>query len=306
MGTLQRSFVILCALITGAIIGSGGAAHAQDRRPAAAGVNVPLTPDGQPDIQGNYGDVGFGSGVAIAKEDRLAEVCPAGGCYERNWYEEPSKGRLQAKLPLGVIDPADGRLPLTPWGTAIKEEYKANQENPSKLTHVDTQARCLHTGVPRSNWALPYGGYQIIQGPGYVAIYTEYNHIFRFIPIDGRGHASPNLRLFGGDSVGRWEGRTLIIETTNIGVPPATGFGLLDMQGSPFSDAMRVVERYTIVDHDTLAVEITIDDPKAYTKPWKIAGAFVRGSKAYQLFEYACHEGNYALETMAHGFSKAK
>jgi hypothetical protein len=305
MGTVRQTLITFVVIGLGSL-GTAIPAHGQDRQPAAAGTTVPRTPDGQPDIQGNYSDIGFGSGVAISKEEGLANLCPGGGCYEQSWFNEPGKGKLKAKLPLGVIDPADGRLPLSDWAAAIKKEYKANQEDPHKLEHVDPQARCLYVGVPRSNWALPYTGYQIIQGPGYVAIYTEYNHQFRFIPVDGRAHLSPNLRLFGGDSVGRWEGHTLIVETKNIAVPQSTGFGLLDMQGTPFSEAMRVVERYTIVDADTLALEVTIDDPKAFTKPWKIAGAFVRGAKTYQLFEYACHEGNYALETVTHRFSKGR
>jgi hypothetical protein len=205
-----------------------------------------------------------------------------------------------------VIEPADGRVPLQPWAAAQKEEYKRQQENPEKLEHIDTQTRCLHSGVPRSNWAIGYVGYQIVQGPGYVAMYTEYNHEYRFIPVDGRPHLSSNIRLFGGDSVGRWEGNTLIVETTNIAVPRTTGFGLLDLQGTPFSDALRVTERYTIMDRDTIAVEVTLDDPKVYTKPWKTAGAFVRGSKDYQVFEFACHEGNLGMENLSFRIPKKK
>ena len=112
--------------------------------------------------------------------------------------------------------------------------------------------------------------------------------------------------MYGGDSLGRWEGNTLIVETTNIAVPRATGFGLLDLQGTPFSDALRVTERYTIMDRDTIAVEVTLDDPKVYTKPWKTAGAFVRGSKDYQVFEFACHEGNLGMENLSFRIPKKK
>src|SRR6266436_2078931 len=94
------------------------AARGQERGPVATISNVPRTSDGQPDIQGNYSHIGFGNGVAIAKEDRLATVCPEGGCYGQAWFNEPSKGQLKAKLPLTVVDPADGRLPLSTWGAA--------------------------------------------------------------------------------------------------------------------------------------------------------------------------------------------
>lgn len=262
----------------------------------------PRTPDGQPDMQGYYSHVGLGTG----KEDNPAALCPEGGCYERNWSTEPSKGQLKLTLPMNVLDPADGRLPLQPWAAAKKKEYQELQADPQKLEHVDTLTRCLHSGVPRTNWTIGYVGYQIIQGSGYVAIYTEFNHEFRMIPLDGRPHLSSKIRLFGGDSVGRWEGNTLIVETTNTAVPRATGLGYLDLQGTPYTDAMRVVERFTIMDRDTIALEVTIDDPKTYTKPWRTAGAFVRGQKDYQVYEYACHEGNYAFQQIGAALLKKK
>ena len=293
--------------IAGLLFAAVPAASQEAGRDASRSWTPPRTPDGQPDMQGFYSHVGFGTG----KEDRPAVLCPpsatgSNGCYQTEWANDPTRGQLKLKLPMNVIEPADGRVPLQPWAAAQKEEYKRQQENPEKLEHIDTQTRCLHSGVPRSNWAIGYVGYQIIQGPGYVAMYTEYNHEYRFIPVDGRPHLSSNIRLFGGDSVGRWEVNTLIVETTNIAVPRTTGFGLLDLQGTPFSDALRVTERYTIMDRDTIAVEVTLDDPKVYTKPWKTAGAFVRGSKDYQVFEFACHEGNLGMENLSFRIPKKK
>jgi hypothetical protein len=286
-------------------------APGQEHRTAASGnpatINSwtpPRTPDGQPDIQGFYTHVGFGTG----KEQNPAELCPGpdrGGCYQSDWSNEP-KGKLTASLPMDVIDPPDGKLPLQAWAAEKKEEYKRNQGDPRKLEDVDTQTRCLHSGVPRSDWAIGYVGYQIIQGPGYVTIYTEFNHEFRFIPLDGRPHLTSNIHLFGGDSVGHWEGKTLVIETVNIAVPRSTGFGMLDMQGTLVSDTLRVVERFTPVDQDTIAVEVTVDDPKVYTKPWKTAGAFVRGPKSYEVYEYACHEGNRGMQNLSFRIPKKR
>jgi hypothetical protein len=286
------------------------AAGAQASNPQD-GRKKPWTPsrtsDGQPDISGFFTHVGFGTG----KEDNPAQLCPGGGaggrnnCYESEWAAEP-KGKLTLQLKLDVFDPPDGKLPLRPEAAALKEEYKRSQGDPRELRHIDTQTRCLHSGVPRSNFAIGYVGYQIIQGAGYVALYTEYNHEFRFIPTDGRPHVGKGVRTFGGDSVGRWDGSTLVVDTVNIAVPPATGAGYLDMQGTPFSDALHVVERFTPLDPDTIAVEIAIDDPKMYTKPWKTAGAFVRGPKSYEVFEYACHEGNVGMQNLSFQLPRKK
>jgi hypothetical protein len=265
------------------------------------------TPDGQPDISGFYTHVGFGMG----KEENPAQLCPgaegarSNTCYENAWSSDV-KAKLTHTLPLDVFEPANGKLPLTPAAAAIKEEYKKSQGDPSLLRHIDTQTRCLHSGVPRSNFAIGYVGYQIIQGAGYVAIYTEYNHEFRFIPLDGRPHLSPSIALFGGDSVGRWEGTSLIVDTTNIAVPAATGFGYLDMQGTPFSAGIHVVERFTLLDSNTIGVEVTVEDAKMYSKPWKTGGAFVRAPKTYEVFEYACHEGNMGMQNLSFRLPKKR
>ncbi len=257
--------------------------------------------------------MGFGTG----KEETRAQLCPpvaastnagpssSNGCYDTVWGADIGS-RLRVKLPTDIIDPADGKLPLQPWAAAKKEEYKREQGDPHHLEHVDTQTRCLHNGVPRSDWAIGYVGYEIVQGPGYVALYTEYNHQFRFIPLVRRTPLGPDIKLFGGDSFGRWDGNTLTVETTNIAVPPATGFGFLDMQGTMVSDALRVVERFTAVDPDTIAIEVTLDDPKVYTRPWTTAGAWMRGPKEFRVFEYACTEGNVGMENLSFRIPKKK
>ena len=263
----------------------------------------PRTLDGQPDLQGYYAHVGMGTG----DDEKPVTLCPpdpsgqARGCYERLWHEaeldhiRPTAIRLRT----GVIDPPDGRVPLQPWAAAFKKAYKDNQADPRTLMHVDTHARCLQSGVPRTNWAVSHAGYQFLQFPGFVVIYTEYNQQNRIIPLDGRPHVGPGIRLFGGDSVGYWEGATLVVDTTNVAVPPATGLGMLDLQGTPFTDAIHIVERFTLADPDTIAYEATIEDSKAFTRPWTTAGGFVRQPNDYQIFEYACHEGNYSFENLA-------
>ena len=306
------SLLAIAGLVPAVLI--GGQAAEGRAAPGRAGAeepwNPPRTPDGQPDIQGTYTKVGLvngGRGVFEEENPALLQPCPGGvaGCpsYDREiWGRLPSWGslprELKITLPMGIIDPPDGKPPLRPAAAARKERFKKHQADPDRLEYVDTQTRCLHTGVPRSVWTIGYLGYQIIQGPGHVVLFSEYGQM-RFISLERRSPLGPSIRLFGGDSQGRWEGNTLIVETTNLAVPGATGFGVLDQQGTPISEAARLVERYTSVDPDVIAVEVTVDDPKMYTQPWTAAGAYVRAPKEYQLFEYACHEGNYGMENLS-------
>ncbi len=142
-----------------------------------------------------------------------------------------------------------------------------------------------------------YGaGYQILQSPGYVVILYEMIHEARIIPLDGRPHLPQSIRQWNGDSRGRWEGNTLIVEVTNYNDRGSIGTNIATrgMRGIPQSEALHVVERFTLVDADTIHYEVTIEDPNVYTSPWKVSMPLNRDT-SYQLFEYACHEGNYGL-----------
>jgi hypothetical protein len=138
--------------------------------------------------------------------------------------------------------------------------------------------------------------YQIIQIPGFVVIFYEMIHETRIIPLDGRAHLGKNIRQWNGDSRGRWEGNTLVVETTNyndkgsIATSAATG----RIRGIPQSEALHVVERFTRVDANRINYDVTITDPNVYTSSWTVALPLNRDPN-YQMFEYACHEGNYAI-----------
>ncbi len=144
--------------------------------------------------------------------------------------------------------------------------------------------------------------YRILQSPGYVIILYEMIHDARIIPLDGRAHIAPNIRLWMGDSRGRWDGNTLVVETTNFHdrgwIASSASQGRI--KGIPISDALYVVERFTRVDADTIRWEVTIEDPNVYTRPWTVAMPLSRDPD-YQIFEYACHEGNYALPNILKG-----
>ena len=137
---------------------------------------------------------------------------------------------------------------------------------------------------------LPAGynnNYQIVQGPDHVAIIVEMIHDTRIISLDGRPHLGPAIRKLTGDSRGRWEGNTLVVETTNF--TDQTNF-----RGS--GENLRVVERFTRTDADTLLYEFRVEDPESFTRPW--SGELTMRRVEEELFEYACHEGNISMENI--------
>jgi hypothetical protein len=143
-----------------------------------------------------------------------------------------------------------------------------------------------------------YGaGYQIMQVPGFVVIFYEMIHEARVIPITDRPALSENIRLWNGDPRGRWEGDTLLVETGNYNSQGTIGTNIASrgVRGIEQSDALTIVERFTRVDDETISYSVTIDDPKPFTAPWTVAMPLNRDN-AYQIYEYACHEGNYGLE----------
>jgi hypothetical protein len=144
--------------------------------------------------------------------------------------------------------------------------------------------------------------YQIVQSPGYVVILSEMIHDARVIPLDGRAHVPAEVRAWDGDSRGHWEGSTLVVDTTNfngkgwIATSAATG----RIKGIPQSEALHVIERFTRTDAGTIRYEVTIEDPNAYTKSWKVAMPLTRDAD-YVVYEYACQEGNQAVENILRG-----
>jgi hypothetical protein len=145
-------------------------------------------------------------------------------------------------------------------------------------------------------------GNQIMQAPGYVVFRNEMIHESRVIPLDGRPHVSPDIRLYMGDSRGHWEGSTLVVETTNFTDRDAIGSNGAGYPGDPgyHSDQMKIIERFTRTGPKTLEYRATVDDPKTWTKPWTMLIDLERNDD-YQIIEYACHEGNYAMADILSG-----
>ena len=173
-----------------------------------------------------------------------------------------------------IVDPPDGRLPpLTPEAqAALDAKMKLRREAiPASYTNWSYYDRCITRGVAGSILPVVYGnGLEIVQTPGYVAIRYEMVHDVRIIPTDGRPHLSSNIRSYMGDAVGHWEGKTLVVETTNL-LGDRMAIGANGDGGAPYSDDMKLTERFTRVSPNTINYELTVDDPKTYTATWKIA-----------------------------------
>ena len=280
------------------------------------------TPDGQPDLQGIWTnatltplerpaamkDKAFLTEEEVAAiEKRTAEnraandkMSPlAAGSYNRFWYDDGTTVLATRQTSL-VVDPPDGRVPVKASAEARRDDYAAR--NGDSYEFMSPWDRCITRGVPGSMFPAGYNNaYQIIQTPGYVTIHYEMIHDARIIPLDNRPRSS-RMQTWMGEPRGRWDGDTLIVETTNyhnkgwITTSQASG----RIKGIPHSDQLRVIERFRRVSRDVIDYSATIEDPEIYTRPWTIAMPLT-ADPGYRIYEYACHEGNYAIENILRG-----
>jgi hypothetical protein len=281
--------------------------------------NASRTADGQPDIQGIWnnstitplerpaelaGKEFFTPQEAVAWEKQSLQSSNAdrrdggadadvGRAYNEFWR---TRGSIVSTLRTSIIiDPPDGKIPpLTPEGqkrSAARAEYRRLHpaDGPEDRPLAE---RCMLWGSAGPPM-LPVGynsNYQIIQSPGYVVILVEMIHEARIIPLDGRPHLPPNVQQWLGNSTGRWDGQTLVVETTNFN-------GQTAFRGA--SEKMRLIERFTRTAENTLLYEFTVNDPASFTKPF--TGQVPMNKTNEPLFEYACHEGNYGLANVLAG-----
>ena len=222
------------------------------------------------------------------------------GTYNRAFFEFGSHVVKTLRTSI-ITDPPDGRIPaLTAEAAGLKRRRQELLRNPGRAQDLGLQDQCLvfPTAVPPM---IPYrynSNYQIIQTKDALVIHAEMIHDTRIIPLDGRPHLPSNVRLWLGDSVGHWEGSTLVVDTTNFN----DGGGFYGEAGGMFgSDRnLHVVERFSFLDTDTILYRFEVDDPSAFTRPWK--GEVTMERSAGPIYEYACHEGNYALPDILKGF----
>ena len=200
-----------------------------------------------------------------------------------------------------ITDPPDGRIPpLTPAAGAEKRRRQELLRNPSAAPDLGLQDRCL-AFVTAGPPMLPYSynsNYQIIQIDRGVIIHAEMAHDTRVVHLDRSLHLPQNVRLWLGDSIGRWEGARLVVDTTNFN--DAGGF--YGEAGGMFGwdRNLHVVERFSLFDVDTILYQFEIDDPTAFASPWK--GELTMSRSSGPIYEYACHEGNYALPNLLNAF----
>jgi len=320
---------LAASAVAALVIGTGETGHAQrsTSKPTAStassasagGYTPKRLPDGQPDIQGIYlpsvtGNIGYPI-EHLTKDEREAynrqmekvrgPDVPAHG---QEWTEGDlrAKGSRVKRGQVLVVDPPDGKIPYQPWALAKRNHIRDNPyERPDVL---DSRIRCLPGGSPREMLGGVTNAYQILQPPGYVMMLVEANHISRVIPVGKTPPLGPKHQLWMGDSRGRWEGNTLIVDVSNLtdktwvtgeqgGEGPSTG--------SFHSPAMRVTEKYIIVDANNIDYEVTIEDPNVFTRPWTMKyDVFKRAPKGFEMIEYACHEGNRLLELLDGTYSR--
>ena len=329
----RRVLLFVTGVAAPALLLAAGAA------PAAGQDAAPRTPWGAPDLQGVWdfrtitplerpealGDREFlteeeAAGLeqeVIDRDARLlnrpAETVTAGGSVDRradgspgfynNFWLDGGTRTIGTRRTSLVIDPPNGRLPaLTPSGERRAAETRAYRRAHPADSWLDLDAgdRCLlglNAGPPIVPAAYNQN-LQVFQTPDHVMLLTEMVHTVRFVPLDGRPRLAADIRQWSGDARGHWEGDTLVVETTNF-VPDRWWTSTNPMGALGSSENLRLVERLTRIDADTLEYEFTVHDPETWSRPWTASIPMRRNDQP--LFEYACHEGNYSLPNMLAG-----
>ena len=260
---------ICAALLALPVPASGQGEMARPAAPAARPWPPARTPDGQPDVQGSWRPVIAGTHSLDPAQSSGAE------------FEERVTGVVK-RNPSRIVDPPDGHIPYQPWAAALQQKLASEFETPTRPEHIDTATRCLVPGVPRLFY---FPTFRILQPAGSVVLIWDDHHAYRVIPLDGRPHVGPDVKLWMGDGRGRWEGNTLVVDTTNLKAKSR-----LDVVGDFFSDKVHIVERMTFVDANTMNYEATIDDPTVFTRPWTMR-VVQRRMPDDEMWEWACHEG---------------
>lgn len=244
----------------------GGANSAESTRPWPP----QKLSDGQPDVQGIWA-------ATMAGSTSLTNPITGGEDFDRRLTN------TEIKRPSRIVDPPDGQLPYQPWAAALQKQEENNYDHPTRPEHIDTQHRCLLSGIPRLYTIVP--AYKIVQAPGQVIFVWDEYHAYRVIPLDGRPHVASNVKLWMGDARGHWEGNTLVVDTTNL------RGARLSFIGDFNSDNAHVVERMTFSDANTMTYEATVTDPSVFTRPWTLRIVHKRKPDD-EVWENACWEGN--------------
>ena len=309
------------------LIGAPPAA-AQVDRVTAPNWTTPRTPDGQPARQGIWGNKtitpierpasearAYLTGEEMAERNQQRAIREAAqdaaparryeagrnvGGYGSYWLASGDTVLSTGQTSF-VVDPPDGRAPIQQWALDAKAYNLANEGD--HYQHMSVWDRCISRGGPGSMLPAGYNNaYRIVQTPDHVAIYHEMIHDARIIPLSNGPFVDGRVRQWMGDSRAHWEGDVLVVETKNFHTRGwiASSFAGGRIKGIPTSKALHVVERYQRVSETTIMWTVTIEDPNVYTAPWTIQMPLT-AEPDYQMFEYACHEGNYAVPNALKG-----
>lgn len=248
---------------------AGAAGSRQGSTQPAPAYAPPRTPDGQPNIQGFWNPIGTFYNIQDLEFQALYQ----------NFQSDPARRGKSL-----IVDPPDGKIPFQPWAAERANQVLQHHADPTPQ-FLDPNARCFPQGVPRH---LNNREFEIFQPPGYVVIFNMAHHTYRAIPLDAGPHIPEPVKLWMGDSRGRWDGNSLVVDVANNN--EHTWF---DVVGAFHSDALHVAERFTPVSADRIEYEAVITDPKVYTRSWKMVLRFER-IKDYgsELYEEACLEDN--------------
>jgi hypothetical protein len=280
----------------------------------------PRTPDGHPDLQGiwdfrsatplerpaRFAGREFMTPAEVVEYEKLAAEREDGrppddarSIEEQSvhavWWLDYGKKVVKTARTSLIVDPPDGKIPpMTPEGKdrAAARRAEARTHGPAdSYENRSLQERCITRGLPEVTLPGPYNNnFQIVQTPGYVMLFTEMIHDARVVPMDGRPHSPAGVRSWMGDPRGRWEGDTLVVDSTNF--TDRTNF-----RGA--GSGLHLVERFTRLDADTLEYRFTVEDPTTWTRPWTVAYPMIRTNGP--IYEFACHEGNYGLRGILSG-----
>ena len=322
----NRSCVARAALIAAVVLALGaptpasgqGAEHPDDSW------TPPRLADGQPDLNGTWNNVGAAhiplelpdelagrelsqpelDALVKARSDRQKAVTWDGhensrgvGAYANYWFDWYWKEPAAIDAPALLIEPSSGKMPgMTP---KAKDSVASHVEHlHDSYSTMESGDRCVSRGTYGIMMPTAYNnGKMFFQTPDHVVILSEMIHNARIIPIDAGAHIDDNVRQWNGDPRGHWEGNTLVVESKNFqAVANQRGPG----SRAPQTESRHVVERFSLVDQDTLRYELRVDDPETYTAPWTVSFNYKRDNQ-YVQYEYACHEGNYAVPNSLNG-----
>ena len=272
----------------------------------------PRTPDGKPDLQGVWDFrtatplerprelagrefltdeeiAAFERRAAEREDGRPPEDARSDPSVHPPWWLDYGKRVVETRRSSLIVEPKDGRVPpLTAEAQQREAERRRERAGRGPADGPEDRSlweRCITRGLPEGMLPAGYNNnVQFVQTPGYLVIHTEMIHDARIVPLNGQPHTSGVVRPWMGDSRGRWDGDTLVVETTNF--PSKVNF-----RGS--SEKLKLTERFTRVSDDTIEYRFTVDDPTTWTRPWSVTFPLVRSDSA--MYEYACHEGNYGL-----------